>query len=273
MKATTSMEILTRSFLACLALSLVACDGQSAPPAPSVNPPTPPSVILLYTVMGTVSNASTGAPIANATVRVADGPNAGLTTTTDTSGAYRLIGLTFAGFSVSVNAAGFASQSRGVLLTAGTLTTTANFSLTPQNFSGTWNGTTSQGVPLNFTVSGTTISALSVDIVLSLAGAPPGTPTQSAVTCRSNFRGSTAAIVDSSFEITITSTDQKSPTGAFYSTTFRGSMASENSATGTIASFTVSEIQPNRCSAKVVDCSWPSATCTQSGKLWSATRP
>ena len=266
------MKILARSFPACLASLLVACGGQSAPPAPSVNPPTPP-VTLLYTVMGTVNNASTGASIANATVRVADGPNAGLTATTDTSGAYRLTGLTFAGFSVSVNAAGFASQSRGVLLTAGTLTTTANFSLTPQNFSGAWNGTTSQGLPVNFTVSGTTISALSVDIVLSLAGTPPGSPTQPAVTCRSNFRGSTATMVGNSFEMAVTSTDQKSPNGAFYSTTFRGTLASENSGSGTITSFIVSQIQPNGCFAKAVDCSWQGATCTQSEKSWTAARP
>jgi hypothetical protein len=206
--------------------------------------------------------------------RVVDGPNAGLTSTTDGSGAYRLNGLTFAGFSVSVTAAGFFGASKGVAMTAGTPTTTVNFSLTPQNFAGAWNGATNEELPISFSVSGTTVSALTVDVRLSLAGSPPGSAPQPAVLCVSTFRASGPVTFNgNTFSVPITSTSQKSPSGAFYSTTARGTLVSENSATGSIASFTASQIQPPGCFVKLVDCSWPGATCNQSEKNWTATRP
>ena len=257
------------------ALSLVACGGKPAPAAPSTSPPAP-TTPTLYTVTGIVANRATGAPIANATARVVDGPNAGLTSTTDSSGRYRLSGLTFAGFSVSVTAAGFFGETRSVLLTVGTLTTTVDYSLAPQDYSGTWRGTTNQDLPITFTVSGTTLTMLTVDIRITLAGSPPGSPQQAAVNCVSSFRASgPVAFSGGSFDVLVTSTSQTSPSGAFYSTTARGTLGtsvSETTASGTVASFTASKVGPPGCFVKLVDCSWPGATCTQSEKSWNATK-
>ena len=258
-----------------LVSSLVACGGKSSTTASPTTPaaPTAPTPTL-YTITGIVDNIATGAPIANATATVVDGPNAGLTSApTDSSGSYRLSGLTFAGFSVSVTAAGFFGSSKGVPLTAGALTTTVSFSLAPQNYSGTWRGTTSQDLPISFTVTGATVSALTVDIIVTLAGSPPGSPTQPAVSCLSSFRASgPVTFSGNSFDVPITSTSLRSPSGVFYSTTARGTLASETSARGSVASFTASQIMSQGCFSKIVDCSWPGATCSQGEKSWNATR-
>ena len=116
-----------------LALGLaatIACGD--APAAPSPPEATPPPAPTLYTVTGIVTSLATGAPISGATARVADGPNAGLTSITGGDGQYRLTGLTFAGFSVGVTAPAFVISSRGIPLSAGTSTTIANFALLPE---------------------------------------------------------------------------------------------------------------------------------------------
>jgi hypothetical protein len=59
-------------------------------------------------------NSAAGGAIPNATVRVADGPNAGVSSSTDGSGRYSLSGLQFAGFSIGVTAPGFSTPPEAV---------------------------------------------------------------------------------------------------------------------------------------------------------------
>ena len=111
-----------REYLDCLcrlALPLIitatACGG-SSPAGPSP-PPSPPAV-LTWSLLGSVTESGEAKPITNATVRVQDGPNAGRTTTTDSNGAYTLLGLDQAGFTVVVTAPGYVEKAEGVSLTA-----------------------------------------------------------------------------------------------------------------------------------------------------------
>lgn len=74
---------------------------------------------------GTVENAA-GGVVANATVRVVDGPNAGTSTNTDLSGVYQLT-LLAGNTNLVASASGFSSDSRGVVVNG---TNTLNFRLT-----------------------------------------------------------------------------------------------------------------------------------------------
>jgi hypothetical protein len=83
------------------------------------------------TLSGTVTNASTAAPISGATVSISGGPS----TTTDSSGNYSF---TLAGgtYSVTASATGYnSSTTNGVSVTAGN-STTANFALVPSGGGG-----------------------------------------------------------------------------------------------------------------------------------------
>lgn len=127
------MNRLLRLFAVLALIVTAAACSKDSPTQPSTTTPpvtTPAPQPTLYNITGTVSSAGGGA-IAGATVRVADGPNAGLTATSDGSGRYTLSGLTFAGFSVEVSAPGYVSTSRGGILQSGVTQSTANFTLLP----------------------------------------------------------------------------------------------------------------------------------------------
>jgi hypothetical protein len=114
-----------------LLVTVAACgkDGSSSPTAPSPSPtPTPPAVT--YKVTGTITSAA-GGGIANATVTVVDGLNAGTRATTDGSGSYTLTVSNGGGFTIDVAASGYVGTSKGITLTATSPTATANFTLLP----------------------------------------------------------------------------------------------------------------------------------------------
>jgi hypothetical protein len=101
------MRALTAFFLAwCLA----ACGGSSSPAAPA--PPPAPTMVRLT---GTVSFPA-GERIPEATVTVLDGPNAGRSATTNTTGDYVLDGLTPGNANLSANATIYDEVRRGVLI-------------------------------------------------------------------------------------------------------------------------------------------------------------
>jgi Carboxypeptidase regulatory-like domain len=95
--------------VACLGLlAVIACGGSSSTPSPT----TPTATT--YTLSGTVTNATTAAPIAGATVTIGDGPNAGRSATTDGAGSFSITGLQSSGFTVTVAAAGYVTATKGV---------------------------------------------------------------------------------------------------------------------------------------------------------------
>ena len=107
----------TRYLVAVLgALVAVSCGGSATSPSPAS-----------FSLRGQVTSALTSSPVAGATVAIADGPNAGKSATTDSSGNYGFSGLAQGGFSVTVSADGFAPQSQGISLTS---TQTMSFRVT-----------------------------------------------------------------------------------------------------------------------------------------------
>lgn len=110
--------------LLCASLLAVSCGGTYGPGA------TTPAPTPTYDLSGRVTETpETGSlAIAGATIVVADGPNAGRSVTTDTSGNYRMTGLQPSGFTVTASAPGYVPASRGVTLTEHTI---VNFGLAP----------------------------------------------------------------------------------------------------------------------------------------------
>jgi hypothetical protein len=81
---------------------------------PSTTPATPTA----FSLSGQVTDSAIAAGISGARVFIADGPNAGRSTTTDASGNYSLAQLLQSGFTVNVSASNYVSQSKGVTLTS-----------------------------------------------------------------------------------------------------------------------------------------------------------
>jgi hypothetical protein len=102
---------------------LSACE----PPVTPDPPPAPPP--RTYQLTGTVRE-SPSVVIPNATVTVVDGPNSGLSTTTNNAGTYTLSGLAFAAFSAAASASGYVSSQRPMALNDTTQATVADFTLT-----------------------------------------------------------------------------------------------------------------------------------------------
>jgi hypothetical protein len=108
----------------------IACGG-------SKGTATSPSSTTL-TLSGQVTDDMGGRGISGATVSIADGLNAGKSTTTDGLGDYSFTGLQQAGFTVNVSASNYVSQSKGVTLTSNQIlsfhlrrvSTTSTFHLT-----------------------------------------------------------------------------------------------------------------------------------------------
>jgi hypothetical protein len=115
----------------------IACGGGNST---TTSPSSPGQMANTFALSGLVTNSTDGTVISGATISIADGPNAGKSTTTDSSGNYRFMGLQQAGFTVSASASEYAPQSRGVTLTSNQ---TLSFQLTLTTF--TLNGTVTDG--------------------------------------------------------------------------------------------------------------------------------
>jgi hypothetical protein len=100
-------------FTAAALCALASCGGSGSPTAPSS---------ARYTLNVLVTTEA-GTPIAGATVKIADGPDAGRTATTDTSGHAVLSDVGRGGFTIDVSAQYFNARSTGVTLTASTSVT------------------------------------------------------------------------------------------------------------------------------------------------------
>jgi hypothetical protein len=75
-----------------------------------------------YTLSGFVNDGTTGLSgrIANATVRVTDGANAGKSSVTDSSGAYSISGLTAGTFTISISITNFQTSTNSITLSSNT---------------------------------------------------------------------------------------------------------------------------------------------------------
>ncbi len=107
--------------LLCLSGFVVACNGDKSPSPTAPSTPTPTTVSLT----GNVS-AVGGAKLGGATVRIFDGVNAGKSTSTDGSGAYRFDGLTSGNGNLVATADGYDESRAGVVING---TNTLNFTL------------------------------------------------------------------------------------------------------------------------------------------------
>ncbi len=115
-------------------LSLAACVAAviAAIGACGGSPSKPSAPVIALTVL--VTNDQ-GQLIANAQVKVLDGPNAGRTATTDTSGKALLSNLVSSGFTVEVTASGYGTATQGVTVT-GAVAITVKLSARPPNITG-----------------------------------------------------------------------------------------------------------------------------------------
>lgn len=80
--------------------------------------PSAPAQPTAFRLGGRVTNSGTNGPISGAVVSVADGPNAGRSTTTDSAGAFSLDQLLASTFTLNVSAPGFVAQTSSVALTS-----------------------------------------------------------------------------------------------------------------------------------------------------------
>jgi len=96
-----------------LALTMNACGGtDNGGTTPSSTTPA------TFTLSGQITDSATGTGIPGAAASILDGPNAGKFSTTDGAGRYSLADLPASGFTLSVSATAYGSQSRSVTLTA-----------------------------------------------------------------------------------------------------------------------------------------------------------
>ena len=111
----------------------------------------------------------------------------------------------------------------------------------PPNYSGSWRGTTSGGLPITFSVSGDQVSGMTAQVrisylVVTFSG---GIVTFSSDTCDVTFTApAPVKMSGTAFETTITS--------SIASTVLKGSFVSETSASGTIDKFSFSRICDGR---------------------------
>ena len=131
---------MSRLAAAVLCAATVAC-GSSAPnPSPAPHDPSAPPPPTLYALTGRVTDATTSLPIASALVEATNGENVSRSTTTDGTGAFRIAGLSTAGYTVSVRRTGYDTAFRGIGLNGADQS--ADFQLAPlmTTLSGTWTG-------------------------------------------------------------------------------------------------------------------------------------
>lgn len=109
-----------------LVIAAIACN-KSSPSQPTQNPTTtvtttvpPTQQTPRWNLSGTVTETppTTSRRLANATVRIVDGPNAGQQTTSGGDGSFTFVGLEQAGFTVVASLDGYQQASTGVNLTA-----------------------------------------------------------------------------------------------------------------------------------------------------------
>lgn len=110
-----------RAALALACIGLLDCSNNPAAPTPPAPTPT------TYALTGRVSSAA-GPAITGASLTIADGPNAGKSTTSNSAGDYAFQSLTASGFTLSVSAAGFVSKAGPISLTQNV---TANVTMLP----------------------------------------------------------------------------------------------------------------------------------------------
>jgi hypothetical protein len=107
-----SWSMVKRRGVVLLLILAPACGGRGTATSPSPTPTTTTT----FSLSGTVSRIATSTGISGATVSIADGSNAGKSTTTDGSGNYSLTGLQQEVFTINVSAPTYLSASRGVRL-------------------------------------------------------------------------------------------------------------------------------------------------------------
>jgi hypothetical protein len=132
--------------------------------------PTVPTAPTSFALTGRVTNSTTNAAISGATVSVRDGPNAGRSAATDSSGAYSLDQLLASTFTLNVSAPGFVAQTRTVTVTSDQTVAvqlapeTSALPLPPGAIVIAFTGESSSGAPAqSYTESGFTVTAVQGD--------------------------------------------------------------------------------------------------------------
>jgi hypothetical protein len=122
------VRMMTRCAIVLIGLFVVSCGGSS--PAPTSPTPTPTPTPTTFALSGgVIDNKVNSTKVPNASLAIADGANAGRTTTSDGAGNYRFDGLTPGTFTVTSSAPNYINGSQSVTL--GTTNKTQNIFMDP----------------------------------------------------------------------------------------------------------------------------------------------
>src|SRR5205807_2386567 len=106
------------AFIAVALCGMVACGGNENNPTRPTPVPSPGGG--RFTLSGTVTESGSATPVGEASIAITDGPNAGRSALTDSSGRYSLADLTSSGFTIRTIKDGYRETSQGVTLTSDT---------------------------------------------------------------------------------------------------------------------------------------------------------
>jgi len=148
------------------------------------------------TISGTVTDAGTAMPLAGASVSTQP---ATTTVITDAQGDYTISDVTPGFYTVTASASGYMDNSTNVTVTAGQ-TSTAYLAL-QADYSGSWNGTTTQGKTISFTIVNNAFTQFKFGWRISIPGCTVnGTTTITYSTPRA-FSGNTFTISGTSYQM------------------------------------------------------------------------
>jgi hypothetical protein len=181
-------------------------------------------VVTTGTISGIVTDASTGTPLAGASVSTQP---ATTTETTDAQGSYTISDVEPGAYTVTASASDYVDGNINVTVTVGE-TTTANLAL-QADYSGNWSGTTSQGKSISFTIVDNTITQLSFGFVVSGSGCTVSGTTTITYSPPKQISGNT---------FTISGSLQFGWPTTYMSYTFNGTFSSPTTSDGT-ANFTL----------------------------------
>lgn len=120
-----------------VALLVAACgSGNSTGPSPA---PTPMPTPLRFSLSGIITDNTTAAPLAAATISISEGPNAGRSATSDSAGHYTMADLQSSRFTILVTREGYSQTTRSIQLNTNI---THDVALDPE-LTGSWRGTVS----------------------------------------------------------------------------------------------------------------------------------
>ena len=217
------MKLKTLFVILALVLFFSTCKSPSGPDGTTPSPSGPTT----GTITGTITQAGTSSAVSGASVSTAP---ATTTVTADAQGVYTITNVSPGAYTLTASASGYIDNSTSVTVTAGQ-TATANLAL-QADYSGSWNGTTSQDKIISFVIVDNGISEFQFGFKVKGSGITVSGTTKINYSTPRQISGNT-------FTISGTSTISYWPSKIDMSYEFVGTFTSSTNAEGTM-NFTLS---------------------------------